>query len=78
MRPLLVPHCSCLCYLAAIGDGDGVGGSARVSASGFDPLDDVVALSHLSEHHVASIQPGAQHGGDEELGMGGVKYSIGA
>jgi hypothetical protein len=53
--------------LAAVGDGHLRSGLAVAGAESLDLLDDVVALRHLAEHGVLAVQPGGQHGGDEEL-----------
>lgn len=70
----------CLGQLAAVGNGDGLGGAARGGAQRLDLPHHVQAVSHLAEHDVLAVQPRGGHGADEELrggggggvGMGGV------
>lgn len=53
--------------LTTVGDGDLLRRFARVGAEGLDLSHHVHALDHAAEHHVAIVQPGRLHGGDEEL-----------
>ena len=57
--------------LAAVPDHHGNLRSARLAALRLDRLDDVRAALHLPEDGVSAIQPGREHGGDEELGAVG-------
>lgn len=62
------PRASCnLADLAAVSDDDRRAGLAARRADGLDRLNDVHALGDLAEHHVLAVQPGGDHGAQEEL-----------
>lgn len=66
---------TCL-QLATVGDGDLLGGAARVSAQSLNLLDDVQASGDGAEDDVLAIQPLGLDGADEELGAVGVLASV--
>lgn len=53
--------------LAAVGDGDLLGGGTRLGADLLHGLDDVEALDGLAEHGVLAIEPRGLGSADEEL-----------
>lgn len=63
--------------MTTVGDDDLLGGLARLVAVGFDFPNNVHAFDDTAEDHVAVIQPGRLHGGDEELGSVGIGSSVG-
>lgn len=63
--------------MTTVGNDDLLGGLAGLVAEGFDLPDDIHAFDDAAEDHVAIIEPGRLHGGDEELGSVGIGSGVG-
>ncbi len=63
--------------LTTVGNDNSLGGSSAARAQSFHLLDDFVAIDHLTEHNVLTVQPWAWHSGDKELRAVGVLTRVG-
>ena len=75
--PLLIFTYSFPCLeLTAVGNNNSLAGLAGLGADGLNSLDDVQALSDLTEHDVLAVEPGAWDSADEELRSVGVGSGV--